>query len=187
MGYNPYHFSFGRVKTNRKCTVLSTLMVCALPVVLVVEMFFWSWFFKLPCFFKGKYEKKKLKKVRTTFFWWHCQVWNANMNMFIYLRFNHFNQTINYEEDVANLRGLLLSLQAPIQQNCQTYSNNSSAISRRIVWVRLTILWYWRLKGYMRKFIPVSRDGIFRWNKTGTKFFWKLLKFSQWNNFVFQR
>ena len=107
MGYNPYHFSFGRVKTNRKCTVLSTLMVCALPVVLVVEMFFWSCFFKLPCFFKGKYEKK-LKKVRTTVFWWHCQAWNATMNMFIYLRFNHFNQTVNYEEDVERLERLII-------------------------------------------------------------------------------
>ena len=108
MGYNPDHFSFGRVKTNRKCTVLSTLMVCALPVVLVVEMFFWSWFFKLPCFFKGKYEKKKLKKVRTTVFWWHCQAWNATMNMFIYLRFNHFNQTLNYEEDIERLDRLII-------------------------------------------------------------------------------
>ena len=32
-------------------------------------------------------------------------------------------------------------------QNGQTHSNNSLAISRRIVWVFLTILWGWRLKG----------------------------------------
>ena len=31
--------------------------------------------------------------------------------------------------------------------NGQTHSNNSSAICRRIVWVCLTILWDWRLKG----------------------------------------
>ena len=148
------------------------------PLSLLSKCIFGHGFSSCLAFLRGNMKKKKLKKVRTTVFWWHCQAWNANMNMFIYLRFNHFNQTINYEEDVANLRGLLLSLQAPIQQNCQTYSNNSSAISRRIVWVRLTILWYWRLKGYMRKFIPVSRDGIFRWDKTGTKFFWKFLKFS---------
>ena len=31
-------------------------------------------------------------------------------------------------------------------QNGQTHSNNSSEISRRIVWVCLTILWNWHLK-----------------------------------------
>ena len=32
---------------------------------------------------------------------------------------------------------------APIPQNSQTHSNNSSANRRRSVWVRLTILWNW--------------------------------------------
>ena len=40
-----------------------------------------------------------------------------------------------------------LTLEAPISQNGQTYSTNSSANCRRIVWVRLTILWDWCLKG----------------------------------------
>ena len=31
--------------------------------------------------------------------------------------------------------------------NGQTHSNNSSAVSRRIVWMCLTILWDWGLKG----------------------------------------
>ena len=35
----------------------------------------------------------------------------------------------------------------PIPQNAQTHSHNSSTICRRIVWVCLTILWNWRLKG----------------------------------------
>ena len=41
----------------------------------------------------------------------------------------------------------ILTLLVPISQNDQTHSNNSSAICRRIVWVCLTILWDWRLKG----------------------------------------
>ena len=41
----------------------------------------------------------------------------------------------------------ILTLWAPIPQNSQTPSNNLSAICRRIVWVCLTILWDWRLKG----------------------------------------
>ena len=40
-----------------------------------------------------------------------------------------------------------LTLKAPISQNAQTHSNNSSANCRRIVWVCMTILWDWRLKG----------------------------------------
>ena len=42
-----------------------------------------------------------------------------------------------------------LTLQAPIPQNGQTHSNNSSANCRRIVWACLTISWYWRLKLYV--------------------------------------
>ena len=38
------------------------------------------------------------------------------------------------------------TLQAPIPQNGQTHSNNSSANCRQIVWVCLAILWNWRLK-----------------------------------------
>ena len=34
-----------------------------------------------------------------------------------------------------------------ISQNGQTHTNNSSANCRRIVWVCLTILWDWRVKG----------------------------------------
>ena len=41
---------------------------------------------------------------------------------------------------------LTLTLSAPIPQNDQTHSNNSSAICRRIIWVCLTILWIWCLK-----------------------------------------
>ena len=36
----------------------------------------------------------------------------------------------------------------PTPQNGHTYSNSSSAICRGIVWVFLTILWGWYLKGY---------------------------------------
>ena len=35
-----------------------------------------------------------------------------------------------------------------ISQNGLTYSNNSSVICQRILWVCLTILWDWRLKDY---------------------------------------
>ena len=42
----------------------------------------------------------------------------------------------------------ILALLAPISQNGQTHSSNSSVICRRIVWVCLTILWYWHLKGW---------------------------------------
>ena len=41
----------------------------------------------------------------------------------------------------------LLTLQAPISQNGQTRSSDSSVICRQIVLVCLTILWDWRLKG----------------------------------------
>ena len=40
-----------------------------------------------------------------------------------------------------------LTLKAPIPQNGQTHSNNSSAICQRIVLGCLTILWNWRIKG----------------------------------------
>ena len=42
---------------------------------------------------------------------------------------------------------LNLTLHAPIQQNGQTHSKNSSANCRRIAWACLTILWNWHLKG----------------------------------------
>ena len=38
----------------------------------------------------------------------------------------------------------------PIPQNGQIHSNNLSAICQPIVWVWLTILWNWRLKGEMK-------------------------------------
>ena len=41
----------------------------------------------------------------------------------------------------------VLTLSAATPQNGQTQSNNSSVICRQIVWVCLTILWVWRLKG----------------------------------------
>ena len=41
----------------------------------------------------------------------------------------------------------LLPLYAPISQNGQTHSNNSSGNCRRIALVCFTILWDWRLKG----------------------------------------
>ena len=40
-----------------------------------------------------------------------------------------------------------LTISAPTQQNGQIHSNNLPAICRRIVWVSLTILWDWHLKG----------------------------------------
>ena len=40
-----------------------------------------------------------------------------------------------------------LTLHAPTPQNGRTHSTNSSANCRQIVWVCLTILWGWRLKG----------------------------------------
>ena len=51
-----------------------------------------------------------------------------------------------------------------IPQNGQTHSNNLSAASRQIVWVRLIILWGWHLKGYASGativlLIPVFFDG----------------------------
>ena len=42
-----------------------------------------------------------------------------------------------------------LTLQASTPQNGQTHSNNSPANCQGIVWVCLTILWGWRLKGYV--------------------------------------
>ena len=41
----------------------------------------------------------------------------------------------------------VLTPEVPIPQNGQTHSDNSSAICRQIVWVCLTILWDFRLKG----------------------------------------
>ena len=43
---------------------------------------------------------------------------------------------------------VILTLFVPIPQNGDTHSKNSSAICRQIVWVCLTILWGWRIKGY---------------------------------------
>ena len=45
------------------------------------------------------------------------------------------------------LLSLYLGLGTP--QNGLTHPNNSSAISRRIVWVCSAILWGWRLKGWL--------------------------------------
>ena len=44
-----------------------------------------------------------------------------------------------------NLEFKLLTLKAPISQNGQTHSN-----CRQIVWVCLTIMWDWRLKGNLQ-------------------------------------
>ena len=62
--------------------------------------------FQAPLLFFEEKCEKKLKK-RAIVFSSHCQAWNANMNMLIYLRFNDFNQTVNYKQVVANLRGWL--------------------------------------------------------------------------------
>ena len=45
----------------------------------------------------------------------------------------------------------LLTPSAPISQNGQTHSKSSSSNWRRIVWVCLTILWDWRLKGFKKE------------------------------------
>ena len=76
------------------------------PLSLLSKCFFGHVFSSSLAFLRGNI--KKLKKVRTTVFWWHCQAWNATMNMFIYLRFNHFNQTLNYEEDIERLDRLII-------------------------------------------------------------------------------
>ena len=64
--------------------------------------------------------------------------WNSAWEMTTFLN----RITCNYQTDTR----WDLTLQAPIPQNDLTHSNNSSANSRRIAWVRLTILWDWRLK-----------------------------------------
>ena len=51
------------------------------------------------------------------------------------------------------MRSFALTLYAPISQNGQTHSNNSSANCRRIVWVFLTILWDWRLKDKLKQWL----------------------------------
>ena len=56
-------------------------------------------------------------------------------------------QCQNNLSHVANRIKLFLNIWVPISQNGQTHSNNSSADYRRIVWVCLTILWDWCLKG----------------------------------------
>ena len=61
--------------------------------------------------------------------------------MFI-LFYEIFHNEINALEQIFKLN--LLSANPT---KCQTHSSNSSAISRRIIWVCLTILWNWRLKG----------------------------------------
>ena len=40
-----------------------------------------------------------------------------------------------------------VTLYAPTPQNGQTFLKNSSAVCQRIVWMCLSILWGWRLKG----------------------------------------
>ena len=46
-----------------------------------------------------------------------------------------------------SVEGWLVNPLMPIPQNGQTHPNNSLAVCRWIVWVCLTILWDWRLKG----------------------------------------
>ena len=53
-----------------------------------------------------------------------------------------------YTSEITNS----LTLSMPNQQNGQTHSNNSSAVSWQIIWVCLTILWGWHLKGNPRKY-----------------------------------
>ena len=65
---------------------------------------------------------------------------------------------------VAVLRNILrvkhfLTFWAPTPQNGQIQSNKSSAIFRQIVWVCLTILLVWRLKGYNKARIIYRRKG----------------------------
>ena len=52
----------------------------------------------------------------------------------------------NYQYTWFLLSIWCLTFLAPISQNGQTHSNNSSGICRWIVWVCLTILWDWCLK-----------------------------------------
>ena len=61
-----------------------------------------------------------------------------------------FQTRTKYIRSISKNTWTILTLEAPIPQNGQTHSNNSSAIYGRIVWVCLTILWNWRkgLKHY---------------------------------------
>ena len=61
-------------------------------------------------------------------------------------------EKVNLERSISiffctELSKTLLTLQALTPQNGQTHSNNLSAICRQIVWVCLTILRGWLLKG----------------------------------------
>ena len=55
----------------------------------------------------------------------------------------------NFKKDAFSkiIKVVSESLNPLTPQNGQTHSNNSSANCRRIVWVCLTVLWVWRLKG----------------------------------------
>ena len=63
-----------------------------------------------------------------------------------YLFFFFAERAISFDWVKLKVTDPELTLSAPISQNGQTHSNNSSAICRRIVWVCLAILWDWRLK-----------------------------------------
>ena len=58
---------------------------------------------------------------------------------------SYFFRTVTFLKDLTF--HLSINPLSANPQNGQTQSNNSSRICRRIVWVCLTILWSWRLKG----------------------------------------
>ena len=62
----------------------------------------------------------------------------------------HFETKIDEQSDWNSVKQTILktlTLSAPTPQNGQTHSKNESANHGRIVWVCLTMLWSWRLKG----------------------------------------
>ena len=76
-------------------------------------------------------------------FWWKKFTYIYRASKKIPVNHHDFRAVYSWKTAMQ----ICLTLKAPIPKNGQTHSNNSSAICRRIVWVCLTILWNWRLKG----------------------------------------
>ena len=76
-----------------------------------------------------------------------CIEQTFRINILLHIRKHYFIHFWCFFLKLSKAFSVSLTLSAPISQNGQTHSNNSSAIPRRIVWVCLTILWDWRLKG----------------------------------------
>ena len=81
----------------------------------------------------------KWLKIKLAANWsWHKNVDQDSININSNLHFSEKHFTRGHCLDLSHL-----TLEAPIPQNGQTHTNNSSANYRRIVWVCLTILWNW--------------------------------------------